>query len=276
MIVTSEQKSENQPLSKSITSMPREDGQDSVPRKRNGRSNRRLFWSILSLIILALLTVAIWYWWEEVKPLMTFISDQEAFGAYLQSFGVLGPLVLWGAQLLQVFIAFIPGHVVLIAAGYVYGFPLGLLFNVTFTVAASQLAYLFARWAGRPLVYRLVEQETVDYWERIANQKGTVFFTISFLLPIFPSDAMNFVAGLSGIDSRRFLIANFLGRFPSAVMLTMIGAYGLDLSNTTWALIIIAYILFFVIGHLTVNQIKKQVDHGDAVEPEQLQEMETP
>ena len=157
---------------------------------------------------------------------------------------------------------------VLITAGYVYGFPLGLFFNITFTVAASQLAYLFARWAGRPLVYRFVDQETIEYWERIANQKGVIFFTISFLLPIFPSDAMNFVAGLSGIDARRFLVANFVGRFPSAVMLTLIGAYGLELSTLMWALIIAAYVLFFVVGHYAVNQIKKGVDNGEPMETE--------
>ena len=276
MIVTAEQKPENKPLKGALTDQPAETGQVAASNKRNGRSNKRLFWSITTLILFALLTVAVWYWWDEVKQLMTFISDQEAFGEYLRSFGIWGPLVLWGAQLLQVFFAFIPGHVVLIAAGYVYGFPLGLFFNITFTVAASQLAYLFARWAGRPLVYRLVNRKTVDYWERIANQRGVLFFTIAFLLPIFPSDAMNFVAGLSGIDSRRFLVANFLGRFPSAVLLTLIGAYGLDLSTTSWALIIAAYVLFFVLGHFAVNQIKKQVDNGDQVEPEQIQELETP
>jgi uncharacterized membrane protein YdjX (TVP38/TMEM64 family) len=204
---------------------------------------------------------------------MVFISDQDAFGAYLQSFGVWGPLVLWIAQLLQVFIAFIPGHVVLIAAGYVYGFGLGLLFNISFTVAASQLAYLFARWAGRPLVYRLADRETVDYWERVANQKGVLFFTIAFLLPIFPSDAMNFVAGLSGIDSRRFLVANFLGRLPSAVMLTLIGAYGLEFSNSIWGLIILAFVLLFVGGQLVVGRIRRSVENGDQMAPEAMQEM---
>lgn len=247
------------PSSESVAGQSTNDKQD-APKKRNGRSNQRLFWSIVSLVIFALLSVAVWHWWEDLKPLMTFVTDQEAFGEYLQSFGILGPLVLWLAQLLQVFFAFIPGHVVLIAAGYVYGFVLGLFFNISFTVAASQLAYLFARWAGRPLVYRLVSPETVEYWQKIANKRGVLFFTISFLLPIFPSDAMNFVAGLSGIDSRRFLLANFLGRFPSAVMLTLIGAYGLDLSTASWAMIILAYVLFFVLGHLVVNQIKKGVD----------------
>lgn len=247
-------------------SQPSEEEQEIEPPPDNGRSGRPLFWWGLALVLVVLLSIAIWYWWAEVGQLVRFISDQEALADYLQSFGAWGPLVLLGAQVLQVFFAPFPGHVVLIAAGYVYGFWLGLLFNITFTVGASQLAYLFARWAGRPLVYRFVDSETVVYWERVANQKGVLFFTISFLLPIFPSDAMNFVAGLSGIDARRFLIANFLGRFPSAVMLTLIGAYGLELSPLIWGLIIAAYVLFFVVGHYVVNRIKKGVDTGDPLE----------
>jgi uncharacterized membrane protein YdjX (TVP38/TMEM64 family) len=80
---------------------------------------------------------------------------------------------------------------------------------------------------------------------------------------------MNFVAGLSGIDARRFLVANFVGRFPSAVLLTLIGAYGLELTTTMWALIIAAYVLFFVVGHYAVNQIKKGVDNGEPIETDQ-------
>ncbi|MDX1414508.1 MAG: TVP38/TMEM64 family protein [Candidatus Promineifilaceae bacterium] len=239
------------------------DEEQPVVKTRNGGSNKRLFWSILSIAIFIILTVLIWIWWDPIQVLVAFITDQEAFGTYLQSFGIWGPVVLFAAQIIQVFFAFIPGHVVLIAAAYVYGFGLGLFFNITFTVVASQMAYLFARWAGRPLVYRLADKDTVEYWERVANQKGVLFFTISFLLPVFPSDAMNFVAGLSGIDSRRFLLANFLGRFPSAIILSLIGAYGLELSNVQWGMIILSYIIFFVVGHFIVNKIRNGVEEEE-------------
>jgi uncharacterized membrane protein YdjX (TVP38/TMEM64 family) len=85
---------------------------------------------------------------------------------------------------------------------------------------------------------------------------------------------MNFVAGLSGIDSRRFLVANFFGRLPSAVMLTLIGAYGLEFSNSMWGAIILAFVLLFVGGHLVVGRIKRSVENGeDQVAPEPLQEV---
>ncbi len=271
MTVATDQESKNRPIvvpgrEKSGSALKSE--QDAVKSSRSGRNNKRLIWSVVSILIFAILSIVVWIWWDQVRVLITFITDQNEFGAYLQSFGIWGPIVLFGAQLLQVFFAFIPGHVVLIAGAYVYGFPLGLLFNITFTVVASQLAYYFARWAGRPLVYRLADKETVDYWERVANQKGVLFFTISFLLPIFPSDAMNFVAGLSGIGSRRFLVANFFGRLPSAIMLSLIGAYGLAFSNLQWGLIILAFVIFFIGGYFVVNRIKRSVDEEKPVTAE--------
>ncbi len=223
-------------------------------------TNRRIAVSLIVVAIFILITVAFWYWWDEIRALIVFVSDQDAFGEYLRSFGILAPLVLFIAQMIQVFIAFIPGHVVSISGGYVFGFAWGLIMNLSFTVFASQMAYFLARWAGRPLVYRLVDNDTVDYWERVANEKGTVFFTIAFLLPIFPSDAMNFVGGLSGISAGKFFIANFIGRMPSAIMLTMIGAYGTEFSNVAWAIIVLIFIVVFFGGNYGAKWIKKSLD----------------
>jgi uncharacterized membrane protein YdjX (TVP38/TMEM64 family) len=226
-------------------------------------SNRRLFASLVVVAIFILLTITFWYYWDEIKPLLSFISDQDAFGEYLRSFGVLAPLVLFAAQMIQVFIAFIPGHVVSISGGYVFGFAWGLIMNISFTVFASQMAYFVARWAGRPIVYRLADRQTVDYWERVANQRGTVFFTIAFLLPIFPSDAMNFVGGLSGISPGRFFVANLFGRTPSAIMLTMIGAYGTTFTNVAWAIIILIFIIVFIAGNFGARWIKNSLEQAD-------------
>jgi uncharacterized membrane protein YdjX (TVP38/TMEM64 family) len=261
MAVTSEQESNKKPLAVQAVDPAPEDNGTKSP------SNKRIFVSLVIIAILILLSIAFWYNWDSIKTILAFASDQEAFGEYLRSFGVLAPFALFAAQMIQVFIAFIPGHVVSISGGYVFGFAWGLIMNIAFTVFASQMAYFLARYAGRPIVYKLADRETVDYWERVANQKGTVFFTIAFLLPIFPSDAMNFVGGLSGISAGKFLIANLFGRTPSAIMLTMIGAYGTEFSNVAWAIIILIFIIVFFAGNYGAKWIKKsldQIDHSEA------------
>ena len=228
-------------------------------------SRSRIVGSLIVIGLLIGLSILFWLNWDQVREFISFISDQEAFGEYLRSFGIWGPLVLFIAQTIQVFIAFIPGHVVSISGGYVFGFGWGFIMNLSFTVIASQMAYFLARWAGRPIVYKLVDRETVDYWEVVANKKGTLFFTIAFLLPIFPSDAMNFVGGLSGISPGRFFIASLIGRMPSSIMLSMIGAYGTEFSPLAWGIVVTIVLIVLLLGQFGTKWVKRTLDeHAEA------------
>ena len=214
-------------------------------------------WLLLgSLLALGLLT---WLLRQSLSEWLAVLSDQELVSNYVQSYGVLAPVVLAFLQVLQVIVAFIPGHVFVIAGGYIYGFPWGLVFNIVCVVAASQLGFMLARWAGRPIVHRLAPRETIDKWETIAEKQGFLFFTIAFVLPVFPTDIMNFVAGLSGISPRKFLAANFLGRFPSVLLLTLIGSHGLELSNTTWALLALLVTAVYICGRFAIIRIERKV-----------------
>ncbi len=223
-------------------------------RSRTGLSWQMVAGGTAVILILALL----WTFRQPVWELLSLVGDQEAVSAYLKGFGLLGPLVLAIVQLIQILVAVIPGHVFLIAAGYVYGFPLGLLLNVVYIVAASQFSFSLARWAGRPFISRLVSNEQLEKWYAIGEKQGFTFFTIAFVLPVFPTDLMNFVAGLSGISPRKFLAANFLGRLPSAVILTLIGSHGLQFSPATWAAVLILTATVYISGRFILSRIEQQ------------------
>jgi uncharacterized membrane protein YdjX (TVP38/TMEM64 family) len=225
----------------------------SPPTKISVASKRWLLFS--GLVMVAIIS---WFLRLSMSEWLTILSDQAAVSSYVQSFGMLAPLVLAFLQVLQVIVAFIPGHVFVIAGGYIYGFPLGLLFNIVCVVSASQLGFLLARWAGRPIVHKLAAPETIEKWEAIAEQQGFMFFTIAFILPVFPTDVMNFVAGLTGISSRKFLAANFLGRLPSVTLLTLIGSHGLELSKTTWGVLALLVTAVYIIGRLAILRIEKK------------------
>lgn len=216
--------------------------------------------ALLLLAGLLLLATAVWYWRAPLQTAFNALSDQEAVSSYIQSFGLLGPLALGVGHYIQVIIAFIPGHVFVLAGGYLYGFVAGLVLNMLFVVSASQLGYLMAKQAGRPLVGKFVDSATLDKWEAIANKQGILFFTIAFMLPVFPSDAMNFVAGLSGISGKKFLVANFFGRLPSVALMSFIGAHGLEISNTARTALVAVIILVYIVGRYVILQIERQ--HG--------------
>lgn len=217
---------------------------------------------LVAAIILTLLGLLGWHFQQQTLAAFSILQDQEAVSAYIQGFGILGPLVLGISHYLQVIIAFIPGHVFVLAGGYLYGFLPGLALNMLFVVTASQFAFFLAKKAGRPLVGKFVDAPTLDKWQAIADKRGITFFTIAFILPVFPSDAMNFVAGLSGMDGRKFLIANFFGRLPSVVLMSFIGAYGLEFSNTVRGLLVVAVVLVYVVGRYVILQIERQHSGG--------------
>ena len=79
----------------------------------------------------------------------------------------------------------------------------------------------------------------------MSRHQGILFYFLAFNLPIFPSDAMCYVAGLGTISGSRFLVANFLGRFVSTIFTVALGAYGFNLPGWFWAAIVIVVLVFY-------------------------------
>lgn len=195
------------------------------------------------LIAIVLLSLAVIYR-QPLADYLRIITDQQAVSAYLQSYGPLGPIVLFFLLVAQVFVAVIPGHALMVTAGYVYG-AVGLCVVIASTIVGSQVAFLIARRFGRDFIYKVASPEIIQRWDGIAKHQGILFYFFSFVLPIFPSDLMCYVAGLSTISARRFLIANILGRTCCAVFVTLIGIYGMHPPVWFWIVAIVAISSFF-------------------------------
>lgn len=180
----------------------------------------------------ALFTVIVVYR-QPISNLLHIIGDQEAVSAYLQSYGAWGPIVLFILMVAQVFVAVIPGHALMVTAGYAYGMT-GLFVIIASTILGSQIAFFIARNYGRNLIFKLASPQIIERWDGMARNQGTMFYFFSFVLPIFPSDLMCYVAGLGKISARRFLVANILGRSVVAISITIIGMYGLHPPLAFW------------------------------------------
>jgi uncharacterized membrane protein YdjX (TVP38/TMEM64 family) len=196
-----------------------------------------------SLIVIALITLVIVYR-QPLAELLSIIGDQQAVSAYLKSYGALGPIVLFVLMIAQVFVAVIPGHALMVTAGYVYG-GLGLFIVITSTVIGSQIAFTIARWYGRDLINKLASPEIIERWNKAAQHQGIIFYFFAFVLPIFPSDLMCYVAGLATISPKHFLISNILGRTCCAVFITFIGIYGMHPPVMFWIISILVISALF-------------------------------
>jgi len=198
-----------------------------------------------NIIITIVLLSAIVFYRQQIGNLLQIISDQEAVSAYLQSFGIWGPLVLFALMVAQVFVAVIPGHALMVTAGYVYGMT-GLIVIIVSTILGSQIAFFIARQYGRDLIYKLASPQIIERWDGMARNQGIMFYFFAFVLPIFPSDLMCYVAGLGKISARHFLVANTLGRTVVAIGITIIGMYGLNPPLAFWLIFIGGMLALFI------------------------------
>jgi uncharacterized membrane protein YdjX (TVP38/TMEM64 family) len=194
---------------------------------RPGYERRRKVLALISLgvvlVLVGLLTLFMWRW------LRSF--SQEDFRAYIRSFGAVGWLILLGLQVLQVFIALIPGELVESAAGYIFGPLIGTLICYIGIAIASVLIFRLTRRYGVKLVEVFITREKLLELRFLNTQrKRNRLLFLLYFIPGTPKDLLTYFAGLTDIPFNEFLTISLTARLPSIVTST-IGGHMLGSSN---------------------------------------------
>jgi uncharacterized membrane protein YdjX (TVP38/TMEM64 family) len=193
--------------------------------------------SIRKLIIISLVSIALAEAWNYRQPLMLslhWFSDLDAIIKSIQGYGIWGPAILFILFILQVFFALIPGQALMVASGYIYGFTGGMLLTWSSLVIGGQAAFWLARRYGRPFAEKWISPAILDRWDKSAAGQGIGFYVITLVLPFFPNDGMCYVAGLGNMSSRRFLIANIIGRGIASFLTVIVGAFAKQIPVLIW------------------------------------------
>ena len=174
----------------------------------------------ISLAVVALLVIL----------LTLFVSNwlrsfsREDFRQYVRSYGALGPLVLLGLQILQVFIALIPGEIVESAAGYVFGPWTGTAICYLGICLASTLIFALTSRYGVKLVEVFVSREKINELRFLnTERKRNLLIFLVFFIPGTPKDLLTYFVGLTDIRLRTFLLLSMVARIPSVITSTFGG-----------------------------------------------------
>ncbi len=223
--------------------------------EKNNLKKYRFLILILSVIILAVLTIAIG------KPLLAFVSEPEAFRDWVASKGILGAFVFMGLNILQVFLAIIPGGPFEIGAGYAFGIPLGtFLCDVAMTLG-GMINFLLVRKFGMRFIELFTTREKIESVKFLKlNKKSTSLLFLFFLLPGTPKDLLCYAVGLTNIKLSTWTIINFVGRFPAILLSAMSGS---ALGKQRYEIFIIAMaviLVFYLLGVFLYNKHNKATE----------------
>lgn len=202
------------------------------------RAARAVTWPLsLRLLAFGLLAAALAaplvIWQEELGQVF---ANRDRVIADVRAVGVWGPLVLITLIVAQTVVAPIPGVVLNLVAGYLYGLGLGLLYSWLGLAVGTALAMGLARFAGRPVVERLVTDPALSRFDRLAQKGGLPFFLLAFLIPGLPDDLLCFVAGLTRLPLRVLWVLSVTARLPGLVVAVWLGAYAERASWQAWAI----------------------------------------
>ena len=166
-------------------------------------------------VVLALLGAVLW-------GVHARVFEPAVLRDFILSFGVAAPLVYAALYTLAVFIPY--GTTVLsVAAGLAFGVVFGAILTFAITLVASLLPMSVARRLGRGWVEHKIGGTRVERYADLINRNAFVVFFYLRLIPSIPYEIQNYIAGISRIRYRQFLLASFLGNGPIIFILTFMG-----------------------------------------------------
>lgn len=156
--------------------------------------------------------------------LLEYISWVRALGA--------GGVVLYGVVYIVSTVALVPGSILTLAAGFLYGPYWAMLMVLISSVLGATIAFVLARGWLRPWVVRKFSKypSYVRLERRIAEEGWKVVFLLR-LSPLMPFSVMNYILGLSTVSLRGYVLASIFGMLPGILLYTYIGSLVSDLSQ---------------------------------------------
>ena len=148
--------------------------------------SRKIILIIAIIILLFLSGILVWDYMTEGKLLLStrvlrLLSDAEELREFILQYEFFAPLIHFLFQLLQVIIAPIPGNVTIFIGGSLFGAWYGLLINTLSVYLGSLVAFYLGRRFGKPLILRLVDEETYRKYNRFFEKKYLAVLFLFFL-----------------------------------------------------------------------------------------------
>jgi uncharacterized membrane protein YdjX (TVP38/TMEM64 family) len=140
-----------------------------------------------------------------------------SFAAWVQEQGALGPAIFIAGYAVAV-VAFVPGSLLTLAAGAIFGLGWGTLYVLIAATLGASLAFLVARYVARGAVeQRLANNPKLAAIDRAIGGEGRKIVLLLRLSPAFPFNVLNYALGLTRVRFGDYLIAS-LGMLPGTLL----------------------------------------------------------
>jgi uncharacterized membrane protein YdjX (TVP38/TMEM64 family) len=157
-----------------------------------------------------------------------FLAGRQAgayvprFAQWVASLGVWGPVVfILGYAVAAV--AFIPGSLLTLAAGAIFGLAKGTIYTLIGATLGASAAFLVARYvARRPIERKIAGNAKFAAIDRAVGREGFKIVALLRLSPIFPFNLLNYSLGLTKVGFWPYVAAS-IAMLPGTLLYVYYG-----------------------------------------------------
>ncbi len=177
--------------------------------------------------------------------------DVDALENWVEAAGSAGPLVFMLIYAVGT-IFFLPGSVLTLAGGALFGPVWGTFYNLTAATIGAIISFVAARY----LAHDWVEQKTGGRLKALkqgVEGEGWKFVAFVRLVPLFPFNLLNYALGLTKIKLSHYSISTYIFMLPGAIAYTYLGYAGREAVAGGEGLIqkiMLAFALLAIVGFL--------------------------
>jgi uncharacterized membrane protein YdjX (TVP38/TMEM64 family) len=181
-------------------------------------------------------------------------GDTESLRRELQ--GATGVITLFILAALHS-VVFYPAEILDAAAGFVWGFWVGLLLVMAGWLLNALIAWQIGRHGARPLLYRAFGQARFLRYQGVIERGGLFLLLAMRLIPIVPFSLFTIVAGAAHVPLWRLIWTTAIGYLPITALFVYLGTQLEEISPTDPILLLgaAALVLAVYVAHRLRHRI---------------------
>ena len=184
-----------------------------------GRPGKKPVLKIIAAVVLLGAIILL----SRVLPVQEWL---ENFSQWVDRLGYSGYLVFYAVYVLAT-VLFLPGSVLTIGAGLLFGVIGGSLAVSAASTTGAAFCFLIGRYVARDrLAERLGRDPRFKAVDAAIGREGGKIVLLLRLSPVFPFNALNYLLGLTAVKFWHYVAASWLGMMPGTVLYVYLGYIG--------------------------------------------------
>ena len=192
--------------------------------------------------------------------------------ASIDGLGMWGP-VAFAAIYVAAALLFVPGSVLTLAAGALFGVAVGTVIVSIASTTAAALAFLIARYFARDAVRRRVQQSRkLVAIDDAIGERGWKIVALLRLSPAVPFNLQNYLYGVTAVRFWPAIAASWVAMLPGTVMFVYLGSLGRaaigerGATGPEWALRIIGLVATVAVTAYVTRVARRAIRQQTAID----------